>query len=101
MAEPIADVIVLQPPGEVITELMLRLSAEHGRMVQPRVTLEGTRFPLRGGALRGAAEIVVSAEEGGTRVRIVGEPPPWPFRLGWARRMIRRYLPDGTLHRAG
>ena len=86
------DVIVSEPPGSVLTSLVLRLSAEHGVLIQPRVTLDGARLPLRHELFGGAAEFVVSAAEGGTRIRLVGTPPPWPFSIGWPRRMQRRYL---------
>lgn len=93
----LGEVVVADPPGEVISRLMLRLSAEHRAMIRPRVTVEGTRMPLPSGLLRGAGELIVSAEEGGTRVRLVGRPPPWPMRVGWPQRILRRYLASGQL----
>lgn len=98
MSEPThLDVILSEPPGSVLTSLVLRLSAEHGVLLQPRVTLDGARLSLRQGLFGGAAELIVSAAEGGTRVRLVGRRPPWPFSLGWPRRIQRRYLGLGPI----
>ena len=95
------DVVIADPPGAVITSRLLKLSADHGAMIKPRVTLDGTRFPLPAGFMRGSGELIVSAEEGGTRVRLVGVPPPWPLSAGWAGRILRRYvgfgLPSGII----
>src|SRR5436190_5363676 len=98
MAEPVhLDVILNESPGSVLTGLMLRLSAEHGVMLQPRVTLEGTRLPLPQGPLSGRCELIVSAVEDGTRVQVVGARPMWPFSMGFARRVRKRYLGSGPI----
>ena len=84
-------VTVAENPGAVVTGIVLRLAAR-GMVARPRMDMDGTHVPLVGSGLRGATEVVVAADEGGSRVALLGTPPRWPFRIGWERRTLRRLL---------
>jgi len=76
-------------PGEVVTELVLRLGLEAGgRAPAPRGTADGVRLELP----RRRGRVLVRASAEGSRVTLVGRPPPWPLSAGWARRRLGRLL---------
>jgi hypothetical protein len=94
MSDAPVEALVSLPPGETITRLILAVSVDRtgGVPVAPRVTASGTRLPLPARLLRGQGELVVTVRGESTVVRLEAQPPPWPFRIGWERRTLRRLL---------
>ena len=87
-----AEETVPDPAGRVITALVMRLSMRRGRAVAPQMTQEGVVLPLAPRLLGGSGEVVVIGGDQGTRVVLRGTPPPWPLRIGWARKTLDKLL---------
>ena len=75
-------------PGQAIVHLVLKLSMRHGGTVRPRMDEHGAHLPLVPRTLDGRGEVSVTAEGSGSRIVLVGTPPPWPFRWRWADRKL-------------
>jgi hypothetical protein len=81
-------------PGEIVVRVVMALGMRAGGAApMARMTSDGAvMIPVARKKLGGMGEIAVTPRETGCVVRLVGQPPPWPFSMGWGRRLLSRAL---------
>jgi len=94
----VVEAEVSAPPGEVVVRVVMALGLRAGGAApMARMTTSGAvMIPVSRKKLDGSGEIAVTPSEGGCVVKLIGEAPPWPFSMGWGRRLLSDALGSAT-----